>query len=106
FKGVEKLGLIYSVEKGDDKSGDDGRFKVSLDGPLSLFKMTERYGTSIAKLLPHITASDSWMIKAEILARSRGGKIYKFEADAKELKDLITNAGRGEMIGDDRQQRP
>jgi len=105
FREVKRLGLIYSVERGDGVGGEQGQgqFKVSLDGPLSLFKMTERYGTSIAKLLPQITASDSWTIKAEILARSRGGKIYNFEADSKELKDLITNVGRGggDVIGED-----
>jgi hypothetical protein len=107
FRDVKRLGLIYSVDR-NDGGGEGQQFKVSLDGPFSLFKMTERYGTSIAKLLPQITASDSWTIKAEILARSRGGKIYNFEADSKELKDLIANVRRGEggdVIGEGQQQR-
>ncbi len=98
FRDVKRLGLIYSVEKDVSSGGGgekgEGKFRVSLDGPLSLFKMTERYGTSIAKLLPQITAADSWTIKAEILARSRGGKVYDFEADSGELKDVIANVGR------------
>ena len=85
FRDVKRFGLIYSVERGGDG------FKVSLDGPLSLFKMTERYGTSIAKILPQIVASDSWSIKAEILARSRG-RVYTFEADGRELKSIILSA--------------
>jgi uncharacterized protein len=89
FRDVKRLGLIYSVEREKSEGRGEGQFKVSLDGPLSLFKMTERYGTSIAKLLPQITAADSWTIKAEILARSKGGKIYNFEADSRELKDVI-----------------
>ena len=88
FRNVKWLGLIYSIDR------EEGQFKVSLDGPFSLFKMTERYGTSIAKLLPQIILSDSWAIKAEILARSKGGKVYSFEADSEELKGLITNVGR------------
>ena len=102
FRDVKRLGLIYSVER-DDDGGEGQQIKVSLDGPLSLFKMTERYGTSIAKLLPQITTSDSWTIKAEILARSHGGKIYNFETDSKELKDLITNVGRGDVTEDGQQ---
>jgi predicted nuclease of restriction endonuclease-like RecB superfamily len=86
FRQVKRLGLIYTVEKENDGAG----YKVTLDGPLSLFKMTERYGTSIAKLLPQIITSTSWSIKAEILARSRG-RVYSFEPDSEELKDLITN---------------
>src|SRR5947209_15061621 len=85
FRDVKRFGLIYSVERGNDG------FKVSLDGPLSLFKMTERYGTSIAKILPQIVASDSWSIRAEILARSRG-RVYIFEADGGELKGIILSA--------------
>ncbi|MDG7018603.1 MAG: DUF790 family protein [Nitrososphaerota archaeon] len=89
FRGVKRFGLIYSVEKDDD--GDDGRggYTVSLDGPLSLFKLTDRYGTSVAKLLPLIAASDSWKIKAEILSRSRGNRVYTFETESGELKGLI-----------------
>lgn len=65
--------MIYSVEREEDGAG----YRVTLDGPLSLFKMTERYGTSIAKLFPQVK-------------RSRG-RVYSFEPDSEELKGLITN---------------
>ena len=39
----------------------------SLDGPLSIFKLTDRYGTSIAKILPSIISSDTWSLKAWIV---------------------------------------
>ncbi|MGD0477150.1 MAG: DUF790 family protein [Nitrososphaerales archaeon] len=84
FREVKRLGLIYLVEK-----DEGGGYRVTLDGPLSLFKMTERYGTSIAKLLPQITSSESWTVKAEILARSMGGRVYAFEADSKELGSIL-----------------
>ena len=88
FRGVKRFGLIYSVEKDDDGDGRGG-YTVSLDGPLSLFKLTDRYGTSVAKLLPMIAASESWRVKAEILSRSRGNRVYTFEAESGELKGLI-----------------
>ncbi|MDA4116776.1 MAG: DUF790 family protein [Thaumarchaeota archaeon] len=110
FRDVKRLGLIYSVER--QSVGDQeevrrrGEFKVSLDGPLSLFKMTERYGTSIAKLLPQIAAADSWSIKAEILARASGGKVYSFEASSEELKGLIMNVGPVHgAFGEDRRRQ-
>ena len=102
FRDVKWLGLIYSVEKYNDEGG--GQFKVSLDGPLSLFKMTERYGTSIAKLLPSIIAANSWMVKAEILARSRGGRIYSFEADSEELSGCMTDVKISDSAGEDERQ--
>ncbi len=87
FREVKRLGLIYTVEKGDGDANGGAKeaYTVSLDGPLSLFKMTERYGTSIAKLLPKVTVCDAWRIKAEILVRSRGGRVYSFEANSDEL---------------------
>jgi len=83
FREVKRQGLIYSVEK------QDAGYKVSLDGPLSLFKFTERYGTSIAKVLPQIVTSEKWSIQAEILARSRGGRVYVFETNNKEVEGLL-----------------
>jgi hypothetical protein len=57
---VKKLGLIYEACK-------DGRFWVKIDGPASLFKLTRRYGTAIAKLLPVIIANPEWTVEAKIL---------------------------------------
>jgi predicted nuclease of restriction endonuclease-like RecB superfamily len=53
----------------------------SLDGPLSIFKLTDRYGTSIAKILPSIISSDTWSLKAWIMRKtmSLGKKIYEFK---------------------------
>ena len=53
----------------------------SLDGPLSIFKLTERYGTSIAKILPSIISTETWSLKAWIVRKtmSLGKKIYEFK---------------------------
>ena len=53
----------------------------SLDGPLSIFKLTERYGTSIAKILPSIISTDTWSLKAWIVRKtmSLGKKIFEFK---------------------------
>lgn len=60
FYAVKKLGLIYEVSK-------DGKFWVKIDGPASLFKLTRRYGTATAKLLPVIIANPEWTVEAKIL---------------------------------------
>ena len=62
FYAVKRLGLIYDVIK-------DGRFWVKIDGPASLFKLTRRYGTATAKLLPAIIANSEWTVEAKILWR-------------------------------------
>ena len=60
FYAVKKLGLIYDAYK-------DGGFWVKIDGPASLFKLTRRYGTAMAKLLPFIVANPEWTVEAKIL---------------------------------------
>ena len=57
---AKRLGLIY------DAYEEDG-FWVKIDGPASLFKLTRRYGTAMAKLLPAIVANSEWKVKAKIL---------------------------------------
>lgn len=60
FYSVKKLGLIYEAYQ-------EGVFWVKVDGPASLFKLTRRYGTAMAKLLPAIVASPDWTVEAKIL---------------------------------------
>jgi predicted nuclease of restriction endonuclease-like RecB superfamily len=97
FREVKRLGLIYSVERAEHGEG----YKVTVDGPLSLFKMTERYGTSTARLVPKIVVSDSWTIRAEILAR-RKGRVYTLDANEEEkhlLADREEAAEKGSQNG-------
>jgi predicted nuclease of restriction endonuclease-like RecB superfamily len=60
FFKAKRLGLIYEAYK-------DNGFWVKIDGPASLFKLTRRYGTATAKLLPAIIASPKWTVEAKIL---------------------------------------
>jgi predicted nuclease of restriction endonuclease-like RecB superfamily len=101
LRAVKRLGLMYNLESRtytDEKSasGDISRtiqnndhtesdnedsIICSIDGPLSIFKLTDRYGTSIARLIPLITSLTSWSLKAWIVRKtlSLGKKIYEFE---------------------------
>jgi len=60
FFKTKRLGLIYDAYK-------DNEIWVKIDGPASLFKLTRRYGTAIAKLLPTIISSPKWTVEAKIL---------------------------------------
>jgi predicted nuclease of restriction endonuclease-like RecB superfamily len=72
FWKIKQLGLMYTIQ--------DGR--IYLDGAVSLFKMTERYGTALAKLLPTIMKCNKWSLKASILKKTMQGKrIYDFTLD-------------------------
>jgi predicted nuclease of restriction endonuclease-like RecB superfamily len=94
FRSVKHLGLMYSVEK-EEKDSYHHSYRIAVDGPMSLFKMTDRYGTLLAKILPEIVASESWSIKSEILGRDRN-RIYIFELRSNEVKDIISDIQREE----------
>ncbi|MGE0243475.1 MAG: DUF790 family protein [Nitrososphaeraceae archaeon] len=68
-----------TVNKDDSKSYLDDNVICSIDGPLSIFKLTNKYGSSIAKVIPKIISSHKWNIKALIIKNSISGrKLYEF----------------------------
>jgi len=72
FRKIKQLGLIYSIQDG----------KISLEGPLSLFKLTEKYGSSFARLLPAIMEASKWSLRASISRKTfQGKRIYDFALD-------------------------
>ena len=60
---VKRLGLLYTA------SIEGGNLRLEIDGPASLFRQTERYGTRLAKLLPLLLHSEKWSLKARVKTR-------------------------------------
>ncbi|MGZ4950469.1 MAG: DUF790 family protein [Halobacteriota archaeon] len=84
FSRLKRLGLMYTVEQ------RDGVYTVVVDGPMSLFKLTERYGTSLAKLLPTVVEAENWSFKAQIVGGERQApKLLKLELNVKTARDLL-----------------
>jgi predicted nuclease of restriction endonuclease-like RecB superfamily len=79
----------------------------SIDGPLSIFKLTDRYGTSIAKLLPSIISAETWYIKAWIVRKtmSSGKKIYEFEISNVESPTLLKEPYRDTEKNDNKDNK-
>jgi uncharacterized protein len=69
---------------------DNNDILCSIDGPLSIFKLTDRYGTSIAKLLPSIIVTGNWSLRASIVRKTAamGKKIYEFILSSVESTSL------------------
>jgi hypothetical protein len=77
-------GLMYSAEAINNVC------HITVDGPFSLFKLTQRYGTSMAKVLPIIVQADTWEIDSSILRMGQlGKKIYKLHLTSSEMDDKI-----------------
>lgn len=81
---ILRSGLMYSLE---DDEGSEGLkdSHLHLDGPASLFRMSERYGNSFAKLFPTLLRSKGWKLKAGILHKGfQGKRILEFTLDSSE----------------------
>lgn len=93
-------------------NGDDKKIICTVDGPLSILRLTDRYGLAIAKLISLIIFTECWSINATILRKSvsRTKKTYNFRLsngdenlpifDASEIKlnshsRLVTNSNIG-----------
>jgi predicted nuclease of restriction endonuclease-like RecB superfamily len=102
---IKRFGLMYNLQKtqknldnkfpteiqynqigpnlvdGDDlKSYFNDNIICSIDGPLSIFKLTNKYGILIAKVIPKIISAFKWSIKASIIKNTLSGrKLYDFD---------------------------
>lgn len=62
FRAARFHGLIHTVE-----SASKGAWKLTLDGPFSLFDAVQRYGVKLAMFLPSVLALSHWELTAELL---------------------------------------
>ncbi|MDQ4043013.1 MAG: DUF790 family protein [Actinomycetota bacterium] len=65
FHYVKLLGLIYRLET------TTRGYKLYLDGPLSLFGSTRKYGLRLAKLLPGLLLTSHWKLHASVSWKGR-----------------------------------
>lgn len=105
---VKFQGLLQSARR---KRG--GKVLLELDGPLSIFGGTARYGVKMAGFLPALLLCEDWRLKAQV-ELGRGRKLRKFELSPEQglvthardvgawLPDLIEAfAGRFEELAED-----
>ncbi len=55
-------------------SREGGRLVLDVDGPSAILKMTTRYGTSLARLVPHVVSMGDWILTARVVRRGVGGR--------------------------------
>jgi predicted nuclease of restriction endonuclease-like RecB superfamily len=97
LRSVKRLGLMYHLQQPQQQQ--ENRIICSLEGPLSLFKLTDRYGTLLAKLLPSINFpldkkregnDGEWHLDAWIVRKTMDGrKIYEFKISKNEIPKLM-----------------
>ncbi len=65
FHYVKKMGLIHRIEP------VRGGYRLRLDGPLSIFGSTRKYGLALAKFLPGLLLTEPWKLSATVEWKGR-----------------------------------
>ena len=100
---VKQLGLMYFLHHesnlesdSNNKSKNDGKVICTVEGPLSLVRLTDRYGAAMARLIPSIIFTDIWSIDATILRKSMFGKkkSYNFRLSSNDSNIPIFDASK------------
>ncbi len=74
FKFIKFYRLIHAIE-GDVHGG----YEIALDGPVSLFRLSQKYGLQMAVFLPALLLCTRWSMRAEILRKD--GRRQQFILD-------------------------
>ena len=60
-------------------------YQITLDGPVSMFRLSQKYGIRMALFLPVLLQCDRWWMDAKVIMR--GDAYYHFKlTDACELR--------------------
>ncbi len=81
FHYVKLLGLIHEIEPLEGRGG----YRLRLDGPLSIFGATRKYGLRLAKFLPGLLLTSPWRLSANVEWRGRDA-VLELDSKASELE--------------------
>jgi uncharacterized protein len=88
FRTLKFHRLLYTVAKLDRGTG----YAIDIDGPMSLFEQTTKYGLRLALALPAIMACDTWDVRAELRwGKDRRPLRYHLRGSQTKAADLAAN---------------
>lgn len=61
FHKLKFLRLLYDIHR-----EDDGRYRIEIDGPFSMFEAVTKYGLKLALMLPHLEACSEYELQADV----------------------------------------
>lgn len=82
FGAIKAYRLIHTIE-GNAESG----YEVRLDGPVSMFHRSQKYGVQMAVFLPALLLCEGWRMRAEISGEKHRPGVSYFELQSRQ-KDL------------------
>ncbi len=61
FRSIKFHGLIHRIHRCSEQE-----WRIELDGPLSLFRMSTKYGVRMAMFLPALMLAEGWKLEADV----------------------------------------
>ncbi|HEX8709001.1 MAG TPA: DUF790 family protein [Pyrinomonadaceae bacterium] len=76
FGAIKAYRLIHTVQGSPSKG-----YEIRLDGPVSMFHRSQKYGIQMAVFLPALLLCEGWRMRAEIASKPGGASAF-FELDS------------------------
>jgi predicted nuclease of restriction endonuclease-like RecB superfamily len=81
FEAIKAYRLIHHL------SGNQSRgYEVRLDGPVSMFHRSQKYGIQMSVFLPALLAQQGWRMRAEIAVKGRDNLLFELDSQQTELR--------------------
>ena len=87
FKFIKFYQLIHSIT-GDLQSG----YEILLDGPVSMFRLTKKYGLQMATFLPALLLCTKWKMEAEIVTGEEQKRYFVLSSEQNTLESHYKDA--------------
>lgn len=84
FRKIKFFRLLHRIEP-----LADGGYRIRLDGPLSLFRSSQRYGVQMASFLPTLVHFDGWRLEARVRwGRARRERSFHLAPESAPLRPI------------------
>jgi len=81
FGAIKAYRLIHTI-KGTPAEG----YEIELDGPVSMFHRSQKYGVQMAVFLPALLLCKGWRMRAEIAQRAHGTAFFEMDSERHGLR--------------------
>jgi predicted nuclease of restriction endonuclease-like RecB superfamily len=81
FGAIKAYRLIHTI-KGNAATG----YEVRLDGPVSMFHRSQKYGVQMAVFLPALLTCKGWRMRAEIVSKKSGRAFFELNSKQTQLR--------------------
>jgi hypothetical protein len=83
FTAIKTYHLIHTI-RGTPETG----YEIRLDGPLSMFHRSQKYGVQMSVFLPALLRCRRWRLRAEIEGKRGGSAFFELSSDQDRLRPL------------------